>query len=117
MSSDSFSFLWPFRDGKISYSDKVQCGVTEDQLWLKINEPTDKNKGKYAIDIFAGEGSVRRVLDLTGQGKGLRCFKHALSALPLSLCEDTANFRPTFIIRPFFFAEHNHINFFSYSIP
>lgn len=53
----------------------MQCGVTGEQLWLKINEPTDKDKGKYAIDIFAGEGSVRRVLDLAGQGKGLRCFE------------------------------------------
>ncbi|MCJ8731774.1 hypothetical protein PDJAM_G00203360 [Pangasius djambal] len=58
---------WFHKDGKISYSDRVQCGVTGEQLWLKINEPTDKDKGKYAIDIFDGEGSVRRVLDLTGQ--------------------------------------------------
>ncbi|KAK3546325.1 hypothetical protein QTP70_025679 [Hemibagrus guttatus] len=60
---------WFHKDGKISYSDRVKCGVTGEQLWLKINEPTDKDKGKYAIDIFAGEGSVRRVLDLTGQDR------------------------------------------------
>ncbi|KAF7706154.1 myomesin 1a (skelemin) isoform X1 [Silurus meridionalis] len=58
---------WFHKEGKISYSDRVQCGVTGEQLWLKIKEPADKDKGKYAIDIFAGEGSVRRVLDLTGQ--------------------------------------------------
>ncbi|KAK3567501.1 hypothetical protein QTP86_019952 [Hemibagrus guttatus] len=70
---------WFHKDGKISYSDRVKCGVTGEQLWLKINEPTDKDKGKYAIDIFAGEGSVRRVLDLTGQGKCLRCFKNSVA--------------------------------------
>lgn len=91
------TYLWPFRDGKISYSERVKCGVTEEQLWLKINEPTDKDKGKYAIDIFAGEGSIRRVLDLTGQGKGLRCFKHSVAIL-LSQCDWTVSFGLEFII-------------------
>lgn len=57
------------RDAKISHSDRVQCGVTGEQLWLKIKEPTDKDKGKYAIDIFDGAAGVKRVLDLTGQGR------------------------------------------------
>lgn len=98
--------LWPFREGKISYSDRVQCGVTGEQLWLKINEPTDKDKGKYAIDIFAGEGSVRRVLDLTGQGKGLRCFKHTISTLLLSQWEWTVHFWLEFIISLHFKAKN-----------
>ncbi len=62
-------FLTCSRESKISHSDRVQCGVTEEQLWLKINEPTEKDKGKYAIDIFDGTGSLKRVLDLSGQGK------------------------------------------------
>uniref|UniRef100_A0A8C2GKB0 Myomesin 1a (skelemin) n=1 Tax=Cyprinus carpio TaxID=7962 RepID=A0A8C2GKB0_CYPCA len=60
---------WLHKESKISHSDRVQCGVTGEQLWLKINEPTEKDKGKYAIDIFNGQGSVKRVLDLSGQGK------------------------------------------------
>uniref|UniRef100_A0A8C2CIT9 Myomesin 1a (skelemin) n=1 Tax=Cyprinus carpio TaxID=7962 RepID=A0A8C2CIT9_CYPCA len=60
-------FLTGSRESKISHSDRVQCGVTGEQLWLKINEPTEKDKGKYAIDIFNGQGSVKRVLDLSGQ--------------------------------------------------
>ncbi|XP_062850023.1 myomesin 1a (skelemin) [Trichomycterus rosablanca] len=58
---------WLHKESKISYSERVKCGVTGEQLWLKINEPTEKDKGKYAVDIFDGKGSVRRVLDLTGQ--------------------------------------------------
>uniref|UniRef100_A0A8C1DC73 Myomesin 1a (skelemin) n=1 Tax=Cyprinus carpio carpio TaxID=630221 RepID=A0A8C1DC73_CYPCA len=58
---------WLHKESKISHSDRVQCGVTGEQLWLKINEPTEKDKGKYAIDIFNGQGSVKRVLDLSGQ--------------------------------------------------
>uniref|UniRef100_A0A8B9LM88 Myomesin 1a (skelemin) n=1 Tax=Astyanax mexicanus TaxID=7994 RepID=A0A8B9LM88_ASTMX len=57
------------RESKISHSDRVQCGVTGEQLWLKIKEPTDKDKGKYAIDIFDGSAGVKRVLDLSGKGK------------------------------------------------
>uniref|UniRef100_A0A9J8DJS3 Myomesin 1a (skelemin) n=1 Tax=Cyprinus carpio carpio TaxID=630221 RepID=A0A9J8DJS3_CYPCA len=60
---------WLHKESKISHSDRVQCGVTGEQLFLKINEPTEKDKGKYAIDIFDGKGSLKRVLDLSGQGK------------------------------------------------
>ncbi|XP_049338419.1 myomesin 1a (skelemin) isoform X1 [Astyanax mexicanus] len=58
---------WLLKESKISHSDRVQCGVTGEQLWLKIKEPTDKDKGKYAIDIFDGSAGVKRVLDLSGK--------------------------------------------------
>uniref|UniRef100_A0AAX7SLD2 Myomesin 1a (skelemin) n=1 Tax=Astatotilapia calliptera TaxID=8154 RepID=A0AAX7SLD2_ASTCA len=46
---------------------RVKSGVTGDQLWLKINEPTEKDKGKYSMDIFDGKDGVKRAFDLTGQ--------------------------------------------------
>lgn len=46
--------------------------MTGEQLWLKINEPTEKDKGKYAMDIFDGQSGVKRVFDLSGQGGGTR---------------------------------------------
>uniref|UniRef100_A0A8B9LH12 Myomesin 1a (skelemin) n=1 Tax=Astyanax mexicanus TaxID=7994 RepID=A0A8B9LH12_ASTMX len=49
------------RESKISHSDRVQCGVTGEQLWLKIKEPTDKDKGKYAIDIFDGSAGQEKL--------------------------------------------------------
>uniref|UniRef100_A0AAY4AEX1 Myomesin 1 n=1 Tax=Denticeps clupeoides TaxID=299321 RepID=A0AAY4AEX1_9TELE len=58
---------WLLKDAKISHSDRVQCGVSGEQLWLKINEPTEKDKGKYGINIFDGKDGVKRVFDLTGQ--------------------------------------------------
>ncbi|KAF3698802.1 M-protein, striated muscle [Channa argus] len=58
---------WLQKDNKIAASERVKSGVTEDQLWLKINEPTEKDKGKYSMDIFDGKGSVKRVFELTGQ--------------------------------------------------
>lgn len=57
------------RDAKIAASERVKAGVTGEQLWLKINEPTEKDKGKYAMDIFDGKDGVKRVFDLSGQGE------------------------------------------------
>uniref|UniRef100_A0A3B4XWW1 Myomesin 1a (skelemin) n=1 Tax=Seriola lalandi dorsalis TaxID=1841481 RepID=A0A3B4XWW1_SERLL len=54
-------------DGKIAASERVKSGVTGEQLWLKINEPTEKDKGKYTMDIFDGKDGVKRVFDLSGQ--------------------------------------------------
>uniref|UniRef100_H3DMS3 Myomesin 1a (skelemin) n=1 Tax=Tetraodon nigroviridis TaxID=99883 RepID=H3DMS3_TETNG len=58
---------WLYKDAKIAASERVKSGVTEEQLWLQINEPTEKDKGKYTIDIFDGKDGVRRVFDLSGQ--------------------------------------------------
>lgn len=57
-----------FRDAKIAASERVKSGVTGEQLWLQINEPTEKDKGKYTMDIFDGKDGVKRVFDLSGQG-------------------------------------------------
>ncbi|XP_044077038.1 myomesin 1a (skelemin) isoform X2 [Siniperca chuatsi] len=58
---------WLHKDAKIAASERVKSGVTGEQLWLKINEPTEKDKGKYTVDIFDGKDGVKRVFDLTGQ--------------------------------------------------
>uniref|UniRef100_A0A3B3UQS6 Myomesin 1a (skelemin) n=1 Tax=Poecilia latipinna TaxID=48699 RepID=A0A3B3UQS6_9TELE len=58
---------WLHRDAKIAASERVKSGVTGEQLWLKINEPTEKDKGKYTMDIFDGKDGVKRVLDLSWQ--------------------------------------------------
>ncbi|KPP67882.1 myomesin-1-like [Scleropages formosus] len=65
--SEELPIGWLHKDSKISQSDRVQSGVTEEQLWLKIKEPTEKDKGKYTINIFDGKDGVKRVLDLSGQ--------------------------------------------------
>uniref|UniRef100_A0A3B5Q0E5 Myomesin 1a (skelemin) n=1 Tax=Xiphophorus maculatus TaxID=8083 RepID=A0A3B5Q0E5_XIPMA len=60
---------WLHKDAKIAASERVKSGVTGEQLWLKINEPTEKDKGKYTMDIFDGKDGVKRVLDLTGKDR------------------------------------------------
>ncbi|XP_077415653.1 myomesin 1a (skelemin) isoform X2 [Vanacampus margaritifer] len=58
---------WLHKDAKIAASDRVKAGVTGEQLWLKINEPTEKDKGKYTIDLFDGKDGVKRVVELSAQ--------------------------------------------------
>uniref|UniRef100_A0A3B3URG1 Myomesin 1a (skelemin) n=1 Tax=Poecilia latipinna TaxID=48699 RepID=A0A3B3URG1_9TELE len=60
---------WLHKDAKIAASERVKSGVTGEQLWLKINEPTEKDKGKYTMDIFDGKDGVKRVLDLSGKDR------------------------------------------------
>ncbi|KAM6919278.1 myomesin 1a (skelemin) isoform 3-T5 [Xenentodon cancila] len=58
---------WLHKDAKIAASERVKAGVTGEQLWLKINEPTEKDKGKYTIDIFDGKSGIKRAFELTGK--------------------------------------------------
>uniref|UniRef100_A0A8C5I8G4 Myomesin-2-like n=1 Tax=Gouania willdenowi TaxID=441366 RepID=A0A8C5I8G4_GOUWI len=58
---------WLHKDAKFSASERVQSGFTGEQLWLKINEPTEKDKGKYTMDIFDGKDGLKRVFDLAGK--------------------------------------------------
>ncbi|XP_030017224.1 myomesin 1a (skelemin) isoform X2 [Sphaeramia orbicularis] len=65
--TDELRVGWLFKDAKIAASERVKAGVTGEQLWLKINEPTEKDKGKYTMDIFDGKDGVKRVFELTGK--------------------------------------------------
>ncbi|XP_034065511.1 myomesin 1a (skelemin) isoform X2 [Gymnodraco acuticeps] len=58
---------WLQKDAKIAVSERVKSGVTGEELWLKINEPTEKDKGKYTMDIFDGKDGVKRIFDLSGK--------------------------------------------------
>uniref|UniRef100_A0A8C6UGI2 Myomesin 1a (skelemin) n=1 Tax=Neogobius melanostomus TaxID=47308 RepID=A0A8C6UGI2_9GOBI len=60
---------WLYKDSKMAASERVKSGVTGEQLWLQINEPTEKDKGKYTMDIFDGKDGVKRVFELSGKGR------------------------------------------------
>lgn len=74
------------RDAKIAASERVKSGVTEEQLWLQINEPTEKDKGKYTLDLFDGQDGVKRVFDLSGQGERSQTYGNLGSINPDSTC-------------------------------
>ncbi|XP_074843476.1 myomesin-1 isoform X2 [Carettochelys insculpta] len=58
---------WLHNDAKIKYTDRVKTGVTGEQIWLQINEPTPQDKGKYIMELFDGKTTHTRMVDLSGQ--------------------------------------------------
>ncbi|RXM33321.1 Myomesin-2 [Acipenser ruthenus] len=62
--------VWSHKDTKISSSEKMRIGGTSEQIWLQICEPTDKDKGKYTIEILDAKQSYHRTIDLSGQDRG-----------------------------------------------
>lgn len=68
-SNDSFLHL---NSGTgIKYTDRVKSGVTGEQIWLQINEPTPNDKGKYVMELFDGKTGHQKTVDLSGQGNTL----------------------------------------------
>ncbi|XP_046879448.1 myomesin-1 isoform X9 [Hypomesus transpacificus] len=65
--NDELHVTWHHKDAAIAFTDRIKSGVVGEQLWLQISEPTDKDKGKYAIEFFDGKGGLRRTVELSGQ--------------------------------------------------
>uniref|UniRef100_A0A5F8HJE4 Myomesin-1 n=1 Tax=Monodelphis domestica TaxID=13616 RepID=A0A5F8HJE4_MONDO len=66
---DDLKVSWSHNGTAIKYSDRVKSGVTGEQIWLQINEPTPNDKGKYVMELFDGKTTHERKVDLSGQGK------------------------------------------------
>ncbi|XP_010883730.2 M-protein, striated muscle isoform X4 [Esox lucius] len=65
--NDALQVTWHHKDSAIAFTDRIKSGVVGEQLWLQISEPTEKDKGKYAIEFFDGKGSLQRTVELAGQ--------------------------------------------------
>ncbi|XP_072543002.1 myomesin-1 [Salminus brasiliensis] len=65
--NDELHVTWHHKDSAIAFTDRITSGVVGEQLWLQISEPTEKDKGKYAIEFFDGKGGLRRTVELSGQ--------------------------------------------------
>uniref|UniRef100_A0A670YGL1 Myomesin-1 n=1 Tax=Pseudonaja textilis TaxID=8673 RepID=A0A670YGL1_PSETE len=60
---------WSLNDVKIKYTERVKTGVTGNQIWLQINEPTTNDKGKYILELFDGKTTHTKMVDLSGQDR------------------------------------------------
>ncbi|XP_042299045.1 myomesin-1-like isoform X2 [Sceloporus undulatus] len=58
---------WSHNEVKIKYTERVKTGVTGEQIWLQINEPTASDKGKYLLELFDGKTGHTKTVDLSGQ--------------------------------------------------
>ncbi|XP_022407042.1 myomesin-1 isoform X1 [Delphinapterus leucas] len=64
---DDLKVNWSHNGTAIKYTDRVKSGVTGEQIWLQINEPTPSDKGKYVMELFDGKTGHQKTVDLSGQ--------------------------------------------------
>ncbi|XP_006867356.1 PREDICTED: myomesin-1 [Chrysochloris asiatica] len=64
---DDLKVSWSHNGNTIKYTDRVKTGVTGEQIWLQINEPTPNDKGKYVMELFDGKTGHQKTVDLSGQ--------------------------------------------------
>ncbi|KAM6218324.1 myomesin-1 isoform 2-T2 [Rhynchocyon petersi] len=64
---DDLKVNWSHNGTAIKYTDRVKSGVTGEQIWLQINEPTPNDKGKYIMELFDGQTGHQKTVDLSGQ--------------------------------------------------
>ncbi|XP_072899849.1 myomesin-1 isoform X1 [Hemitrygon akajei] len=58
--------IWYHKDTKLASTERVKSGVTGEQIWLQINEPTEKDQGKYTMELFDGKEGHKKSVELTG---------------------------------------------------
>ncbi|XP_039178533.1 myomesin-2 [Crotalus tigris] len=58
---------WYHKEAKVSSSEKMRIGGSDEVAWMQICEPTEKDKGKYTFELFDGKEAHKRTLDLSGQ--------------------------------------------------
>ncbi|KAL1006863.1 hypothetical protein UPYG_G00078220 [Umbra pygmaea] len=65
--NEALQVTWHHKDSAIAFTERIKSGVVGEQLWLQITEPTEKDKGMYAIEFFDGKGNLKRTVELAGQ--------------------------------------------------
>ncbi|XP_043969500.1 myomesin-2 isoform X6 [Gambusia affinis] len=65
--TEEMKTLWKHKESKIASSEKMRIGGTAEMAWMQICDPSDKEKGHYAIEISDGVTTHTRSFDLSGQ--------------------------------------------------
>ncbi|KAM6463846.1 myomesin-2 isoform 2-T3 [Liasis olivaceus] len=58
---------WYHEEAKVSSSEKMRIGGSDEVAWIQLCEPAEKDKGKYTFELFDGKEAHRRTIDLSGQ--------------------------------------------------
>lgn len=61
-------FSLPCRDKRIDQDARTKTGSSVQKVWIEIFNPTENDKGKYTLEMFDGNETHKRYLDLSGQG-------------------------------------------------
>ncbi|KAJ8405028.1 hypothetical protein AAFF_G00329490 [Aldrovandia affinis] len=58
---------WYFKEKRINEEERTQVGSSIQKVWIEILGPTENDKGKYTLEMFDGQDTHKRTLDLSGQ--------------------------------------------------
>lgn len=58
---------WYFKDKRIDLEERAKPGSSMQKVWIEIFSPTENDKGKYTLEMFDGQETHKRFLDLSGQ--------------------------------------------------
>ncbi|KAI4879118.1 hypothetical protein NFI96_007768 [Prochilodus magdalenae] len=58
---------WYFKEKRIDQEERTKPGSSMQKVWIEIFNPTENDKGKYTLEMFDGQESHKRILDLSGQ--------------------------------------------------
>uniref|UniRef100_A0A3Q3II06 Myomesin 2a n=1 Tax=Monopterus albus TaxID=43700 RepID=A0A3Q3II06_MONAL len=64
--TEEMKTVWK-HESKIASSEKMRIGGTSEMAWMQICDPSDREKGHYAIEISDGVKTHVRTFDLSGQ--------------------------------------------------
>lgn len=53
----------------IDKETRTKTGSSMQRVWIEIFNPTENDKGKYTLEMFDGNETHKRYLDLSGQGE------------------------------------------------
>lgn len=70
-----------FRERRIDQDEKTKPGSSMQKLWIEIFNPTENNKGKYTLEMFDGQETHKRSLDLSGQGTAVYIYTSILTQI------------------------------------
>ncbi|KAM8735526.1 myomesin-3 [Acanthopagrus schlegelii] len=58
---------WYFKEKRIDQEARTKPGSSMQKVWIEICNPTENDKGKYTLEMFDGNETHKRYLDLSGQ--------------------------------------------------
>ncbi|XP_072548583.1 myomesin-3 [Salminus brasiliensis] len=58
---------WYFKEKRIDQEERTAPGSSMQKVWIEIFNPTENDKGKYTLEMFDGQDTHKRHLDLSGQ--------------------------------------------------
>ncbi|XP_056618512.1 myomesin-3 isoform X1 [Triplophysa dalaica] len=67
---------WHFKEKRIDQQERTSTGSSMQKVWIEIFSPTENDKGKYTLEMFDGQETHCRSLDLSGQAFADALLEH-----------------------------------------